>query len=75
MKKMLSLPYTALYLFAPFRAHKGLGTRTTNKSCKAMYAHYDEYGRVKTSNFGQTCKIGHFSTSPDITPCSRLLTN
>ena len=31
--------------------------------------------RVKTSNFGRTCKIGHFSTSPDKTSCSRLTTN
>ena len=31
--------------------------------------------RVKTSNFGRTCKIGHFSTSPDIKSCSRLSTN
>ena len=31
--------------------------------------------RVKTSNFGRTCKIGHFSTSPDISSYSRLSIN
>ena len=32
---------------------------------------FNHQNRVKTSNFGRTCKIGHHSTSPDITSFSR----
>ena len=41
------------------------------RQCTSARYHVTTKNRVKTSNFGRTCKIGHFSTSPDITPCSR----